>query len=175
MGDHSKEEDVHKISTSVFVTNFPHQFNAKDLWNTCKQYGTVVNSYIPNRRSKAGVDAKNRGVKGNSSSYVNVVKGSQSMHTEMESKPALVLDSTCVNQRDYSNFLLGKVKDIASLSNLKEALDKEGFENIELKYMGGDWIMCEFQSKEAKQMFQSSVGIGTWFSHLQQASPDFLS
>nr|GEX44453.1 RNA-directed DNA polymerase, eukaryota [Tanacetum cinerariifolium] len=100
MGDRSNEEDVQKISTSVFVTNFPDQFNAKDLWNTC-------------------VDAKNRGVKGNSSSYVNVVKGSQSMHTEMEFKPALVLDSTCVNHRDYSNFLLGKVKDIASLSNLK--------------------------------------------------------
>nr|GEW62651.1 nucleotide-binding alpha-beta plait domain-containing protein [Tanacetum cinerariifolium] len=96
------------------------------------------------------------------------------MHTEMESKPALVLDSTCVNQRDYSNFLLGKVKDIASLSNLKVVLGKEGFENIEVKYMGGDWIMCEFQSKEAKQMFQSSVGIGTWFSQLQQASADFI-
>nr|GFB82814.1 UvrD-like helicase, ATP-binding domain, P-loop containing nucleoside triphosphate hydrolase [Tanacetum cinerariifolium] len=53
MGDRSKEDDVQKISTSVFVTNFPDQFNAKDLWNTCKQYGTVVDSYIPNRRSKA--------------------------------------------------------------------------------------------------------------------------
>ncbi|GKD92035.1 nucleotide-binding alpha-beta plait domain-containing protein, partial [Tanacetum coccineum] len=44
----SKEDEVHKISTSVFVTNFP------DLWNACKQYGYVVDSFIPNRRSKAG-------------------------------------------------------------------------------------------------------------------------
>ncbi|GKB36570.1 RNA-directed DNA polymerase, eukaryota, reverse transcriptase zinc-binding domain protein [Tanacetum coccineum] len=50
----SKEDEAQKISTSVFVTNFPDQFNAKDLWNTCKQYGNVVDAYIPNRRSKAG-------------------------------------------------------------------------------------------------------------------------
>ncbi|GJY97938.1 RNA-directed DNA polymerase, eukaryota [Tanacetum coccineum] len=38
----SKEDEVQKLSTSVFVTNFPDLFNAKDLWNTCKQYGNVV-------------------------------------------------------------------------------------------------------------------------------------
>nr|GEX12019.1 nucleotide-binding alpha-beta plait domain-containing protein [Tanacetum cinerariifolium] len=32
----SKEDDVQKISSSVFVTNFAEQFSAKDLWNTCK-------------------------------------------------------------------------------------------------------------------------------------------
>ncbi|GKA51774.1 nucleotide-binding alpha-beta plait domain-containing protein [Tanacetum coccineum] len=174
MGERSKEDEVHKISTSLFVTNFPHQFNAKDLWNTCKNYGTMVDAYIPNTRSKAG---KRFG-------FVRFIKIFDterlvnnlctSLNTEMESKPALVLDSTCVNQRDYSNFLMSKVKDIASLTNLKVVLGKEGFENIELKYMGGYWIMLEFQSKEAKQMFQSSVGIGTWFSQLQQASTDFI-
>ncbi|GJS72198.1 nucleotide-binding alpha-beta plait domain-containing protein [Tanacetum coccineum] len=50
----SKEDDVQQISTSVFVTNFPDQFSAKDLWNTCKQYGYVVDTFIPNRKSKAG-------------------------------------------------------------------------------------------------------------------------
>ncbi|GJX54549.1 RNA-directed DNA polymerase, eukaryota, reverse transcriptase zinc-binding domain protein [Tanacetum coccineum] len=49
----SKEDDVHNISTSVFVTNFPDQFGAKDLWYSCKAYGQVVDVYIPDRRSKA--------------------------------------------------------------------------------------------------------------------------
>ncbi|GJZ54468.1 hypothetical protein Tco_0609353 [Tanacetum coccineum] len=35
----SKEDEVQRISTFVFVTNFPEVFSAKDLWNTCKQYG----------------------------------------------------------------------------------------------------------------------------------------
>ncbi|GJV46620.1 RNA-directed DNA polymerase, eukaryota, reverse transcriptase zinc-binding domain protein [Tanacetum coccineum] len=35
----SKEDDVSKISTSIFVTNFPDSFSAKDLFHSCKQYG----------------------------------------------------------------------------------------------------------------------------------------
>ncbi|GJV72057.1 RNA-directed DNA polymerase, eukaryota, partial [Tanacetum coccineum] len=42
----------------------------------------------------------------------------------MENKPALVLDNSCLNQHDYSNFLIGKVKDFESLSNLKVVLGK---------------------------------------------------
>ncbi|GKC75946.1 nucleotide-binding alpha-beta plait domain-containing protein [Tanacetum coccineum] len=49
----SKEDEVHKISTSVFVINFPDQSNGKDLWNACKKYGYVVDAFIPNRISKA--------------------------------------------------------------------------------------------------------------------------
>nr|GEY52663.1 nucleotide-binding alpha-beta plait domain-containing protein [Tanacetum cinerariifolium] len=37
-----KEDEVLKISTSVFVANFLDSFGAKDLWNTCKQYGQVL-------------------------------------------------------------------------------------------------------------------------------------
>nr|GEV57284.1 RNA-directed DNA polymerase, eukaryota [Tanacetum cinerariifolium] len=50
----SKEDDVQKISMSVFVTNFPDGYGAKDLWNTCKLYGHVVNIFIPDRRTKVG-------------------------------------------------------------------------------------------------------------------------
>ncbi|GKE15294.1 hypothetical protein Tco_1422871, partial [Tanacetum coccineum] len=119
-------------------------------------------------------DHKNRGVKGYSNSYAHVVKGSKSLNMEMENKPALVPDNSCLNQHDCSNFLVGKVKDFALLSNLKVVLGNEGFDNIELKYTGGYWIMIEFHSEEAKQMFQSNVGIGIWFSQLQQASTDFI-
>ncbi|GKB93737.1 nucleotide-binding alpha-beta plait domain-containing protein, partial [Tanacetum coccineum] len=49
-----KVEDVDKISVSVFVTNFPESCLAKDLFLHCKQYGHVVDSFIPNKRSKSG-------------------------------------------------------------------------------------------------------------------------
>nr|GEV23473.1 RNA-directed DNA polymerase, eukaryota, reverse transcriptase zinc-binding domain protein [Tanacetum cinerariifolium] len=49
----TKEDDVAKISTSIFVTNFPESFSAKDLLQSCKQYGHVVDTFIPNKRSKA--------------------------------------------------------------------------------------------------------------------------
>nr|GEY50572.1 RNA-directed DNA polymerase, eukaryota, reverse transcriptase zinc-binding domain protein [Tanacetum cinerariifolium] len=50
----TKEDDLAKISTSLFVTNFSDTCSAKDLFNSCKQYGHVVDAYIPLKRSKAG-------------------------------------------------------------------------------------------------------------------------
>nr|GFA68553.1 nucleotide-binding alpha-beta plait domain-containing protein [Tanacetum cinerariifolium] len=96
-----------------------------------------------------------------------------SMNVEVESNPALVLDESCVNQKDYSHCLMGKVKDFVYLSNRKVVLVSEGFDNIDLRYMGGLWVMIEFVSEEAKKKFQFNVGISTWFSQLQQASNEF--
>ncbi|GJX89851.1 reverse transcriptase domain-containing protein [Tanacetum coccineum] len=42
------------ISKSIFVTNFPDNTTSKDLWEVCKGYGTVVDVFIPDRKSKAG-------------------------------------------------------------------------------------------------------------------------
>nr|GEV55876.1 RNA-directed DNA polymerase, eukaryota [Tanacetum cinerariifolium] len=102
----SKEDDVQKISTSVFVTNFPDGYGAMDLWNTCKLYGHVVDVFIPDRRIKAG-----------------------------------------------------KVKEFASLTNLKVVLGTEGYVNIELKYMGGFWVMIVFQDDDTKKRFQFNLAV----------------
>ncbi|GJS62808.1 nucleotide-binding alpha-beta plait domain-containing protein [Tanacetum coccineum] len=50
----TKEDDVAKISTSVFITNFPESLSAKELFQSCKQYGHVVDTFIPTKRSKNG-------------------------------------------------------------------------------------------------------------------------
>nr|GEX96744.1 nucleotide-binding alpha-beta plait domain-containing protein [Tanacetum cinerariifolium] len=50
----TKEEDVASISTSVYVTNFLESISAKDLFKACMQYGHVVDSFIPNKKSKNG-------------------------------------------------------------------------------------------------------------------------
>ncbi|GJS52386.1 putative retrotransposon ty1-copia subclass protein, partial [Tanacetum coccineum] len=60
MGDHkwnsqhSKEDQTMKISKSIFVTNFPEGCTARDLWKVCNDYGTVVDVFIPFKKSKAG-------------------------------------------------------------------------------------------------------------------------
>ncbi|GJU14416.1 hypothetical protein Tco_1142382 [Tanacetum coccineum] len=118
-GMRSKEDEVSKLSTSVFVTNFPDLFTAKELWNVCKKYGNVP------------------------------------VNMEVDNVPALVLDESCLNQQNYSYSLIRKVKEISYLSNLKMVLATEGFDNIELKYMGGYWVMIEFQSDVTKTMFET--------------------
>nr|GEU96001.1 nucleotide-binding alpha-beta plait domain-containing protein [Tanacetum cinerariifolium] len=50
----SKEDDVAKISTTVYVTNFPESISTKELFHSCKVHGHVVDSFIPNKRAKNG-------------------------------------------------------------------------------------------------------------------------
>ncbi|GKB92403.1 RNA-directed DNA polymerase, eukaryota [Tanacetum coccineum] len=50
----ANEELTQKISHSIFVTNFPDSVNSRDLWRECSVYGTVVDVFIPSKKSKAG-------------------------------------------------------------------------------------------------------------------------
>ncbi|GJR11951.1 RNA-directed DNA polymerase, eukaryota [Tanacetum coccineum] len=194
----SKEDDVQKISTSIYVTNFPEHYGAKDLWNTSKIYGHVVDAYIPDRRSKVarfhreslknnyqtlnkgtnvanGGDNKNGGGFNNSgNSYAHVVKKPIVQKEIIDDVPTMVLDESCLNKEEYSLCLLGKVKEFASLTNLKVVLAKEGFDNIELKYMGGFWVMIVFQEEESMKSFHVNNSVGSWFSQIIQAHNDFI-
>ncbi|GJV42910.1 RNA-directed DNA polymerase, eukaryota [Tanacetum coccineum] len=87
-----------------------------------------------------GVPLKTKGPNGTSNSYAHVVKGSQSHNLDSENIPAMMLDDSCLNQQNFNCCLMGKVQNFESLSNLKVVLVNEGFDNIDLKYMGGYWI-----------------------------------
>ncbi|GJX57117.1 RNA-directed DNA polymerase, eukaryota [Tanacetum coccineum] len=50
----SKADQTARISKSVFVSNFPDGCTSKDLWKVCNDYGTVVDVYIPSKKSKVG-------------------------------------------------------------------------------------------------------------------------
>ncbi|GJT19198.1 nucleotide-binding alpha-beta plait domain-containing protein [Tanacetum coccineum] len=232
----SKEDDVNRISTSIFVTNFPESFSAKDLFQSCKQYGHVVDSFIPLKRSKegkrfgfirfinvfsverlvsnlctiwvdrfkfhaniarfqraplnrnkvyekknvesfrGGVQTSRKDVGGADSgkSFVNVVKSIYKSGTvDCEANPTIVLDDDCLNSKDLTNSLLGRVKEFASLSNLKTVLTNEGFVDISVRYMGELWVLLEFASTKSKELFRDNVGVGSWFSELKQASIEF--
>ncbi|GJZ73790.1 RNA-directed DNA polymerase, eukaryota [Tanacetum coccineum] len=53
----------------------------------------------------------------------------------VSSSPALVLDDSCVVERDLSCHVMGRVKDINSIPNLRILLAKEGFEHVKLSYL----------------------------------------
>ncbi|GJW81313.1 nucleotide-binding alpha-beta plait domain-containing protein [Tanacetum coccineum] len=232
----SKEDDVNRISTSVFVTSFPESFTAKDLFHTCKQYGHVVHSFIPEKRSKNGkrfgfvrfinvfnldrlvsnlctiwigrlkihanvarfhrtsakgeyphvkkandVNTYGRKFSGendknNGRSFVNVLKdnnGTSSMETD--SKPAIVLDDDCVQSKDLSQSLMGRVKEFASISNLMSAFNNEGFSDITIRYLGELWVMVDFDNSKSRDLFCENTSVRTWFSVLRHASDDFVT
>nr|GEV76131.1 nucleotide-binding alpha-beta plait domain-containing protein [Tanacetum cinerariifolium] len=114
----SKEDDVNRILISIFVMNFPESFSAKDLFHTCKQYGHVVDSFIPSKRTKEarfqrkplnemstsaktmgensrGGDKSSRsfsGAMGNGNSYIIVLKSSNGVGRLESHSPDIVLD-----------------------------------------------------------------------------------
>nr|GEV45238.1 nucleotide-binding alpha-beta plait domain-containing protein [Tanacetum cinerariifolium] len=220
----SKKDDVAKISTLVYVTNFPESISTKELFNSCKIYGHVVDSFIPSKRAKnckrfgfvrfinmfnaerlvnnlcmvwidrqklqaniarfqrtmASRSYAGGKMSGDSSnnvkenSYVGIVKGEvKSGNVVEKTLPAVTLDDDCLITRDLSNSLLYRVKEFASLANLKITLSNEGFADIKIQYMGEFWVMLEFASQKKMKMFQSNVSIGSWFSDTKAASLEF--
>nr|GEW02676.1 RNA-directed DNA polymerase, eukaryota [Tanacetum cinerariifolium] len=98
------------------------------------------------------------------------LRGINLHRVELESKPVLVLDDSCLNQNDMSRALMGKVKVFDSLWNLKLVLANEGSDDIKLKYMSGLWVLIEFQANSTKEKFMANSSVASWFSHLQQAT-----
>nr|GEZ39765.1 RNA-directed DNA polymerase, eukaryota [Tanacetum cinerariifolium] len=77
---------------------------------------------------------KTDGNKDIGNSFVNVVKGS-GMSLETESTPMIVLDDECLNTKDLSCSLMGRVKEFTYLSNLKKVLCNEGFDVLNISYL----------------------------------------
>nr|GFA00682.1 nucleotide-binding alpha-beta plait domain-containing protein [Tanacetum cinerariifolium] len=181
----SKEDDVQKISTSMFVTNFSDGYGAKDLWNTCNLYGHVVDVFIPNRRTNAGKTfgfvrfIKVLDIDRLINNLCTVWVGRNKLHANVArvQREPLHKQSNKVNNKGMNNVnhgVKGKVKEFASLTNLKVVLGKEGYANIELKYMGGFLVMILFQDDETKKRFQFNLAVGSWFSQIIQAHNDFI-
>nr|GEY34596.1 reverse transcriptase domain-containing protein [Tanacetum cinerariifolium] len=57
-------------------------------------------------------------------------------HQNEACEPTLLLDESCLNQLDYSLGLLGKVKEFSCFDNMRMVLGNEGFNDIDLRYMG---------------------------------------
>ncbi|GJZ40253.1 hypothetical protein Tco_0586816, partial [Tanacetum coccineum] len=107
-------------------------------------------------------------------SYVHVVtKGHLSQPVAKDLKPALVLDDDCAFNSVLSLVVFGKLKEFESLSNIKKLLATEGFDDVVIRYMGGYWILLQFNTLTTKDKFMAHVGVNSWFSKLQHASHDF--
>ncbi|GJY29667.1 hypothetical protein Tco_0405434, partial [Tanacetum coccineum] len=108
----------------------------------------------------------------NSGSYVNVVIGGNG--PKISSLPALVLDETCLVDRNLSFNVMGKVKDFNSIPNLYGILSYEGFSRTKITYLGGLWVMMDLDNEDIKKQMMSHTGLNSWFSVLQDAVDDFV-
>ncbi|GKB05298.1 hypothetical protein Tco_0833493 [Tanacetum coccineum] len=89
--------------------------------------GSVNVDKTKNESNKRKFDGSHKNVENTviGKSFVSVVKTSR-MPIDKESPPAIVLEDDCLNAKDLTLSLMGRVKEMASLVNLKKALCNEG-------------------------------------------------
>nr|GEX36542.1 RNA-directed DNA polymerase, eukaryota [Tanacetum cinerariifolium] len=88
---------------------------------------------------------------------------------------AIVLDDSCLIERDFTCSLMRKIKDINAIANLYSIHSNEGFENVNVSYLGGLWVLLETNSVASKEKLIKHVGVGSWFTTLQLACNSFVS
>ncbi|GJS34390.1 RNA-directed DNA polymerase, eukaryota [Tanacetum coccineum] len=236
---HLNNDHTQRISHSVYVTNFPDSVNSRDLRNSCSAYGTVIDVFIPVKKSKAGKrfafvrfikvnnlvrlvenlctiwigrhhlfanqvryerpqkpysppNVKSRanirpsGISGlhqsnvRTGSYANIVNGMPIAKNKNSSfpvfdLPASILDETCANDGDLSRHVMGRVKALNSIPNLKTILTKKGFGETKLSYLRGLWVMIELNNMETKNDLLHHTRVKSWFHELQDGTFDFVS
>nr|GEV29367.1 hypothetical protein [Tanacetum cinerariifolium] len=126
------------------------------------------------RASNAQPIKKNEGFVSNS--FASVLKsGNQNTTMACDTIPTIVLDDSCILEKNMSCFLMGKIKDINSLSNLYVILANEGFEHVNLTCLGGFWVLLDTGSTTSKEKLCNHVGVASWFNQLIPADDSFVS
>ncbi|GJS56350.1 hypothetical protein Tco_0629712 [Tanacetum coccineum] len=156
----TKEDDVAKISTSIYVTNFPESTNAKELFHACKAYGHVVDSFTPNKKAKNGGNKINKmgtinsekvpsqSARTSGPSFASVLQDSVQPRPYISPSPAMVLDDSCIVERGVS----------------------ECKPDLYGRLMGYDGV----ESIKIKKKLQH-VGVSSWFHRVCNAQPDFVA
>ncbi|GKC47998.1 nucleotide-binding alpha-beta plait domain-containing protein [Tanacetum coccineum] len=190
----SKEDDVDKISTSIYVTNFPDYFSAKDLFNTCKIYGHVVDSYIPFKKSKTGkrfgfvrfinVFNEERLVNNLCTIWMGRLKlYANSARFKRPSKKDSFTQDKQVTGNSSNNYSAFK-KDVGMKKSDKSYAQATTGINHTLPSDNAPSIVLDEECLlnkpldnsllgTSKKLFQDNTGVQSWFSHLKDATSDF--
>ncbi|GJY14799.1 RNA-directed DNA polymerase, eukaryota, reverse transcriptase zinc-binding domain protein [Tanacetum coccineum] len=81
----------------------------------------------------------------------------------------IVHTSYPVSQEDKCTLelvILGCHKDFRSIANSRIICKNEGFSGVDIKYLGGLWVLFVFKDKHVKDMFINHEGIQSWFTSL---------
>ncbi|GJT18501.1 hypothetical protein Tco_0877207 [Tanacetum coccineum] len=139
----TKEDDVLKISTSVFVTNFPEQASAKDLWNAFFDVSVWLVIYVT----------------------VGLVDIKFNANAARFHRPkGLQLDS-------HQPAMKGKIRD-SSIGNTKDNGHRDDVKYQFELYMEVLWVRIAFDSVEANEKFLLSTGIPGWTPNLDDQNDE---
>nr|GEX21035.1 RNA-directed DNA polymerase, eukaryota [Tanacetum cinerariifolium] len=97
-------------------------------------------------------------------SFASILKeGVQKQLVPTPSQPTLVLDDSCLKEHDFSNSLIGQVKEVTAIPNLYTILSDKGFQSAKLTYLEGLWVLIGFNSLDILEKFRIHVDMESKF------------
>nr|GEZ07391.1 RNA-directed DNA polymerase, eukaryota, nucleotide-binding alpha-beta plait domain protein [Tanacetum cinerariifolium] len=103
-------------------------------------HANVVRFQRPHKPTAFAPNGSNSGT--SKGSFASVPNEDNPLHVpSATSKPALVLDDSCIKEFDFSLSLMGKVKEVYAIPNLYIILSNEDFHNLKITYLGGLWVL----------------------------------
>ncbi|GJY70046.1 RNA-directed DNA polymerase, eukaryota [Tanacetum coccineum] len=186
----SKEDQVMRISKSVFVTNFPDTFGYRDLWKLCESYGKVIDVFIPNRLSKAGkrfafvrfikVSDMERLIGNLCTLWVGRFHlHANAVRYERPPRPILPVRNSLPKPPNASGSFVNAIKEVKGLNHNSipsfsvptVVLDDSCLKPSNLSLH----VLLEFDSMNSKLKLLDHTGVNSWFDKLQDAVIDFVS
>ncbi|PWA77401.1 DUF4283 domain protein [Artemisia annua] len=151
-----KFKDLHDITATTYVTNFPTSLGTKELWDLCDRCGSVADVYIARKLSKNG----------RRFAFVRFLK--------VKNKESLIDDLNKIWIGSYHLFA-AMARDVQLILNINNVLNKEGFCDFNCKYIGGMWLWIEFDSPEACSKFQNNKEMSWYFTSLKHINKFFVA
>ncbi|GJR10176.1 RNA-directed DNA polymerase, eukaryota, nucleotide-binding alpha-beta plait domain protein [Tanacetum coccineum] len=137
--------------------------NLCTIWIGCFHLQANVARFHRKRKPCAPSYLSNANERNSPGSNVSILKSGKTNNVMSDHVlSSLILDDSCISNRDFSLSLMGKVKDITVMPNLYVILEKEGFQNMSLTYLRGLWVLIETVSISTKEKLLNHTGVGSW-------------
>lgn len=108
-------------------------------------------------------------------SYAGVVAGGLSHDYEKsQSQSESISIGEVFANNAYPNALLRCLKDFRSIANTRNLCQGEGFLEVETVYLGGLWVLLDFNSLAIREAFLKHGAFNAWFSILKPWHNDFV-
>ncbi|KAI3780563.1 hypothetical protein L2E82_10547 [Cichorium intybus] len=130
----------------------------------------------PRRGRRTKQDRVFRAVSSNERSYADVVQPKVKSIVARESDDMLQLKvgDFVYDTKDTGKMIMAKVKSIDMLAVIINRCKVQGFPEVEVKYLGGRWILLEFQNFKTCINFRNDLTCPEWFSELSPWNRDFV-
>ncbi|KAL4555552.1 hypothetical protein LXL04_038174 [Taraxacum kok-saghyz] len=103
----------------------------------------------------------------------NLKSGEKSAKRE-EATPSLTIDDEVIRDDSFPYAWLGCYKDFRAIANTRSMCQGEGFRDVHPVYLGGLWVLLDFQLVETRDNFVNHAAFKNWFDILQPWFNNFV-